>query len=215
MPVHNQASSRTSGGVGLVASSVLADPWFVPGPGRSPEPTSHAEDRATSESPTFAQLFSEHAPYVGRTLRFLGVAEANLEDACQEVFVVVHRRLPELYRSGGARSWIRQICVYVAQNERRRVRRCREDTVLEPIEIATAPMQHGDAERNEMRTRLLALLDGLSEDQRRVFVLYEIEQLTMAEVAAAVSCPVQTAYSRLHAARERIAEALRKADVMP
>lgn len=193
--------------MGLVASSVFAAPRLSPRPARAPE--RHAE-----APQTFDQLFWEHAPYVGRTLRFLGVAEANLDDACQEVFVVVHRRLAELVRSDGARSWIRQICVHVAQNERRRVRRCREDMALEPDEIATAPRQHGDAERNEMRERLLTLLDGLSEDQRRVFVLYEIEQLTMAEVATAVACPVQTAYSRLHAARESIAKALRKAEVM-
>jgi RNA polymerase sigma-70 factor (ECF subfamily) len=189
--------------VGLVASTALVEPRFV----------THAPPAHASAAPAFDELFSSFAPYVGRTLRFLGVAEANLEDACQEVFVVVHRRLRELDSSAGARAWIRQICVHVAQNERRRVRRCREDVIGEPIEIATAPMQHGDVEKSEMRTRLLALLDTLSEDQRRVFVLYEIEELTMAEVAAAVSCPVQTAYSRLHVARERMAQALRKVDV--
>jgi RNA polymerase sigma-70 factor (ECF subfamily) len=166
-----------------------------------------------AERPSFDRLFSEHVRYVGRTLRFLGVREAELEDACQEVFVVVHRRLPDFDPRGSVRGWIRQICVHVAQNERRRVRRSREDTFDPPIEVATAATQHGSAERREMRERLLALLDGLSDEQRNVFVLYEIEQLTMAEVAAALGCPLQTAYSRLHAARERLAEALPRDEV--
>jgi RNA polymerase sigma-70 factor (ECF subfamily) len=203
--------------VGFLASSLFADrgSWAVPRAEPLPVPWSDPAEGAMSERPTFDQLFSEHARYVGRTLRFLGISEANLEDACQEVFVIVHRRLREFDHEGSARSWIRQICVHVAQNERRRVRRRREDTVEEPLEIATPPAQHGNAERSEMRTRLLALLDTLSEDQRRVFVLYEIEQLSMAEVAVAVSCPLQTAYSRLHAARERITLAVQKAEVNP
>lgn len=169
--------------------------------------------RGMSARPTFDQLFSEHVRYVGRTLRFLGVREGELEDACQEVFVVVHRRLDDFDPRGSARAWIRQICVFVAQNERRRIRRAREDALDPEVDVATAPTQHGSAERSEMRGRLLALLDQLSDEQRSVFVLYEIEQLSMAEVAAALSCPVQTAYSRLHAARERIAKALPKGEV--
>jgi RNA polymerase sigma-70 factor (ECF subfamily) len=61
-----------------------------------------------------------------------------------------------------------------------------------------------------MRDRLLVLLDALTEDQRAVFVLYEIEQLTMNEIASAVGCPLQTAYSRLHAARARLEALARK-----
>lgn len=186
-----------------VASNVLAPVWSW----------AEATERTMSERPTFEKLFAEHVAYVGRTLRFLGVSEADLEDACQEVFVVVHRRLAEFDHEGSVRAWIRQIAVHVARNERRTSRRRRIDPAEDPDAIATAPLQHDKAEYNEMRRRLLVLLDGLAEDQRTVFVLYEIEELTMAEVAAVVGCPVQTAYSRLHAARDRIAEALRRAEV--
>jgi RNA polymerase sigma-70 factor (ECF subfamily) len=155
--------------------------------------------------PTFERIFEEHVRYVGRTLRYLGVAERELDDACQEVFIVVHRRLADL-QPDGARPWIRQICVHVAQNARRSARRRRESGD-EPPEVLAAPTQQTDAERNQMRARLLQVLEALEEEQRIVFVLYEIEGLKMNEVAAAAECPIQTAYSRLHAARARVQRA--------
>jgi RNA polymerase sigma-70 factor, ECF subfamily len=153
--------------------------------------------------PVFEEVFRAEAPNVGRTLRYLGVREASLEDACQEVFIVVHRRLAD-FEGGSLRAWIRQICVFVARNHRRTVLRRKEDPVDDAPEMVTPSTQQSDAERRQLRDRLLVLLDALPDDQRAVFVLYEVEQLGMVEVAAAVSCPLQTAYSRLHAARAKM-----------
>jgi RNA polymerase sigma-70 factor (ECF subfamily) len=170
--------------------------------------TAHAAawplDASVAREPiAFDVVFRQYAPYVGRTLRWLGVSAANVEDVCQEVFIVVHRRLPEVDSSGSLRAWVRQICVHAARNERRRVRR-KPEHHEPPADIATPAAQHGSVELREMQARLLAMLEQLTEDQRTVFVLYEIEQLSMAEVASAAQCPLQTAYSRLHAARARI-----------
>lgn len=64
------------------------------------------------------------------------------------------------------------------------------------------------------QARARALLDGvldeLDEERRAVFVLFELEQLAMKDVAAAVGCPIQTAYSRLHSAREKVEAAVRR-----
>jgi RNA polymerase sigma-70 factor (ECF subfamily) len=60
----------------------------------------------------------------------------------------------------------------------------------------------------QARAKLDAILDKLDDSKRAVFVLYEIEELSMSDVAAAVGCPVQTAYSRLHAARTEVAAAI-------
>ena len=154
---------------------------------------------------TFDRLFREHARYVGRTLRYLGVAERELVDACQEVFIVVHRRMGEL-QDGGARAWIRQICVYVAYNSRRSSRRRRESGE-EPPEVSTSATPQSDLERSQLSHKLLRVLEGLDEEHRVVFVLYEIEELKMAEVAEAMQCPLQTAYTRLHAARAKVQRA--------
>jgi RNA polymerase sigma-70 factor (ECF subfamily) len=160
------------------------------------------------DAPSFEQVFAEEVAHVGRTLRYLGVQEPSLEDACQEVFVIVHRRIGQL-RDHSARAWVRQVCVHVASNHRRSLRRRREDAVADPPEVAVPPPQDAEIERREARARLLAVLDGLPEEQRSVFVLYEIEQLSMQEIAAAVGCALQTAYSRLHAARAKVQKAMK------
>ena len=157
---------------------------------------------------TFERVFADHFPYVGRCLRYLGIPDADVEDACQEVFVVVHRRLGVFESPTALRAWIRQICVHVAQNQRRSRMRRREVHVAEPVEVAGPADQMHHLERTELRERLLLLLDELTDEQRTVFVLYEIERMTMADVASAAQCPLQTAYSRLHAARKRIEQAM-------
>ncbi len=177
-----------------------------------PMPRVESPRAASAEAlPTFEQIFRDEAAYVGRALRYLGVSEAHVEDACQETFVVVHRQLGQL-RGGSARAWVRQICVRVASNHRRSVRRRPEDGAAEPPEVAVRATQHDEAERSQARRRLLHALDALSEEQRHVFVLYEIEQLTMPEIAEAVGCALQTAYSRLHAARAKVQAAMKGTD---
>jgi RNA polymerase sigma-70 factor (ECF subfamily) len=160
---------------------------------------------------TFERIFQDEAAYAGRTLRYLGVREDHLEDAVQEAFVVVHRQLAQL-RGGSVRAWVRSICVRVASNYRRSLRRRREDAMAEPPEVAVPATQHGEAEGRQARRRLLAALDALPAEQREVFVLYEIEQLTVPEIAEAVGCPQQTAYSRLHAARTKVQAAMKGMD---
>jgi RNA polymerase sigma-70 factor, ECF subfamily len=177
----------------------LTQHLFMPGIEQTEAPAT-----AAARLPCFEQIFREEAAYVGRTLRYLGVHESDVEDACQEVFVVVHRRLATLYAAVSVRSWVRQICVFVASNHRRTIRRRREEVVAEPPDVCGSASQQGDVERRQLRDRLLAALDACTEEQRNVFVLYEIEQLTMPEIAEALGCALPTAYSRLYAARVKV-----------
>ncbi len=151
-------------------------------------------------------LFREHAPYVWRALRRLGVHEGDVEDVCQEVFLVVLRRQGDFEGRSSVRTWIYGIAVRVASDYRRSARVRREVLTDEvPEERQSAP-QHDALALRESAAALDRLLDQLDEAKRAVFVLYEIEQLTLAQVAEAVGCPVQTAYSRLVAARKTIEE---------
>jgi RNA polymerase sigma-70 factor (ECF subfamily) len=68
--------------------------------------------------------------------------------------------------------------------------------------IAIDPEQSTEARRACLM--LEALLIRLDDDKRQVFVLFEIEGLAMTQVAATLGCPLQTAYSRLHAARKAL-----------
>ena len=149
-------------------------------------------------------VFDEHARYVWRALRHLGIPEADVEDLCQEVFVVVQRKLSEFEGRSELRTWLYGICLRVAADHRRRAHVRNERPHPDPTEgLAASPGMRPDA-RAEARSALQALLGELDDDKRVVLVLYELEGLTMKEVAAAVGCPLQTAYSRLHAARARI-----------
>lgn len=150
-------------------------------------------------------IFRAEGPYVIRALRYFGVPERELPDVCQEVFVVVHRKLPEFEHRASIRTWLYRICQRAASDYRRRAHVRREHVTGEPIdsgEVASLDV----AETVMARRSLLRALDALDEQKRAVFVLYEIEGLTMKEVAEAVDCPLQTAYSRLHAARKLMSE---------
>jgi RNA polymerase sigma-70 factor (ECF subfamily) len=155
-----------------------------------------------TSQPSLRTIFDEHARYVIRTLRHLGVREADVEDVAQEVFVTVHRKLAEFEGRAKLRTWLYAICLRVASDHRRRAYVVRERAT------DTVPVDTGERTGNEPDTSLESrafvgeLLAELDDDKRTVLVLYEIEGLTMREVAEVVGCPLQTAYSRLHAARD-------------
>ncbi len=152
-------------------------------------------------------IFDEHARYVIRSLRHLGVREADVEDVAQEVFVTVHRKLPEFEGRSKLRTWIYAICLRVASDHRRRAYVVRERATSSPPIDDGQRSGHEPDTSVESRATLQGLLGVLDEDKRQVLVLYEIEGFTMREVAEVVGCPLQTAYSRLHAARELLRDA--------
>ena len=152
--------------------------------------------------PSMRTVFDEHARYVLRTLRHLGVRDADVEDVAQEVFVTVHRKLPEFEGRSKLRTWLYAICLRVASDHRRRAYVVRERATDNPP-VDTGERSGDEADTSlESRAFVLQLLGELDDDKRAVLVLYEIEGLTMREVAEVVGCPLQTAYSRLHAARD-------------
>ena len=124
--------------------------------------------------------------------------------------MVVHKKLAEFERRSLVRTWLYGIAVRVASDHRRRVRRRRELVTDVPPELLTDESPDDTAMMREARVLLDRILDTLDDDKRAVFVLYEIEQLAMNDVATAIGCPLQTAYSRLHAARDLVQSSIRK-----
>ena len=149
-------------------------------------------------------LFDEHGAFVVRSLRVLGVREQDLDDLLQEVFLVVYQRLHDYEERGSARAWLYSICTRVARAQRRRAWRRREDIRAELPEASVDAPQHQRVADREALALGQELLERLPRDQRDVFWLYEVEEIPMAEIAQALGCPLQTAYSRLRKARERI-----------
>lgn len=156
----------------------------------------------------FDDLYEEHVDFVWRSLRCLGIREAGLEDAVQDVFVVVHRRLADFQARSAVRTWLFGIVLRVARDHRRRERR---KGGLSPLDFEiedSAPGPHEEAARAEALRALAQALDVLDEDKRAVLVLAELEQMSAPEIAAALGVNVNTVYSRLRAARRAFEAAL-------
>jgi len=153
---------------------------------------------------TFQEIYDAHFRFTWRSLRRLGVPEADVPDAAQEVFLVVHRRLPEFEGRAKVTTWLYRICFRVA-NDRRRRAHVRREVPGEAAFASLADPRSGPDERTT-RTDDLALLDaGLQEmdlDQRAVFTLFEFEEMTGQEIAETLEIPLGTVYSRLRLARE-------------
>jgi len=150
--------------------------------------------------PSFDEVYAAHFNYVWRILRTFGVADAALEDAAQDVFVVVHRRLPEFEGRAAVTTWLFAIARRVAGAHRRKV-----DGRTEPLADEHAHASASDTfaafSRAQAAATVLAILDTLDEDKRIVFALVELEQLSVPEVARMLDINLNTAYSRLRLAR--------------
>jgi len=152
----------------------------------------------------FEAVFTELAPYVMRVLPRLGIAPAEVEDVCQEVFVVVHAKLSAFERRSSVRTWVYGICLRVASNYRDRAYRRREQTRDElPLQVDGA-RQEGDIEQQRTLQRLDAALAQLLPAQREAFVLHAIEELEVTEIAEAQGVSKFTVYARLYAARKHL-----------
>jgi len=167
-----------------------------------------------TELPNFRRIFDDHAAFVWRSLRYLGVAERDLEDHVQEVFVAIHRRLSEFEQRAALRTWIYAFCLRVASDYRRRAHVRREQLPAEFPEPPTEATQERELEHQRLRQRLIDALEQLDDAKREVFVLYEIEELEMKDVVELIGCPLQTGYSRLRAARATL-EGLLSAQLAP
>jgi RNA polymerase sigma-70 factor (ECF subfamily) len=164
-----------------------------------------------AESRDFEAIFREFAPYVVRVLPRMGVAASDLDDVMQDVFVAIHRALPQFEARSSLKSWVYGICIRTCSNYRQRAHRRRERLSGSVPEVAITT----DPEQSLMARRALERLDvalaQLPQPQRAAFVLYEIEELSIQEIAAALDCSKFTIYARLYAARRAVSAALRDA----
>ncbi len=152
----------------------------------------------------FQAVYDAHVGFVWRSLRRLGVPESTLNDAVQDVFLVVHRRLPDFEPHAKITTWLFRICLHTAKDYRQRAHVRRE--VQDDGQLDALADQTSDAtltlERQEDLALFEASLNKLDWDQRTVFMLFEIEKLTGDEIAEALDIPLGTVYSRLRLARQ-------------
>lgn len=181
--------------------------------GTPPARTRTGEEVAHIDQGTFAEIYEQHFDFVWRAARRLGVSHDALDDIVQETFVVVHRRLGEP-RSSSLRTWIYGVAAFTVRNHRRSLRRksphARGEPDPDPDELGDhdADSPERSAQKAEAARALHAVLQQLDEDQREVFVLVELEELSAPEVADALELNVNTVYSRLRLARASFEQAV-------
>jgi RNA polymerase sigma-70 factor (ECF subfamily) len=149
---------------------------------------------------TFDAVYAEYSAFAWRSLLRLGVPPDSVEDAVQDVFVVVHRRLGDFEGRSSLRTWLFGIALRVARTYRRRSTR----TTHEPLNedrVAAHAQPNDRLEQAEQAAIVHALLDALDEDKRVVFILAELEQLSAPEIAETLAIKLNTVYSRLRLAR--------------
>jgi RNA polymerase sigma-70 factor (ECF subfamily) len=162
---------------------------------------------AVDRDRAFRALYDEHAAFVWRNLRRLGVSDADVEDKVQEVFVVAHRRWPSFVDRGhGPRAWLFQIALRVASDARRHRRRhpVDPDGGIAQDRASIEPPQARDFARKEAIDLLDRALSTIDLGRRAVLVLHEIEQMTAPEIAKTLELPLNTVYSRLRVARSEL-----------
>jgi RNA polymerase sigma-70 factor (ECF subfamily) len=159
------------------------------------------EPIAALESVPFRTLYERHFAFTWRSLRYLGVPEALLDDAAQEVWVVVHRRYGEFEGNSDVKTWLFSIAINVERNIRR-VERRRGSQVPLPAELlASAGDPQVAHEVTEAWALVLGFVDTLDETRRAVFAANLVEGFSAAETAALTGMSIETVYNRVRALR--------------
>ncbi len=152
----------------------------------------------------FAELYEGNVDHVRSLARRHGVSEAALDDVTQETFIVCYRKFDEYDGNLPIRSWLAGILNRVVADHRRAYRRKDSSCLPLPPEDAlpsSAPPPSVEAEQAESLRLAEELIAELDADKREVFVLAEVHQLTVPEIADRLGANINTVYARLRAAR--------------
>ncbi len=175
----------------------------------SPQGAAAPSAVARGDELSFEQVYTEHFDFVWRSVRRLGVPQAATDDAVQDVFLVVHRRLSTFEGRSSLRTWLFGIVRRVARDHRpRRDREALSDDALSLIAESTDKAPDERAARNEAARLLNALLQTIDEDKREAFILAELEQFSVPEISATLGVNLNTVYARVRAARKELEDGL-------
>jgi RNA polymerase sigma-70 factor, ECF subfamily len=157
------------------------------------------------------RLYAEHAPFLGRVIQRLAGPGPHVDDLLQETFIVVFKKQRAFDGRAAVRTWLYAIASNLCLRHRRGIHRLnlfRSRLSSEAQEASAPPDQH--LERDQSCALVSEVLDRLPFRQREVFVLYELEELEGAEIAAMLGVPLGTVWTRLHHARKKFEELMRR-----
>jgi RNA polymerase sigma-70 factor (ECF subfamily) len=168
------------------------------------------EEASASARPAFRDLFEAHFSYVWNVLKRLGVAERDLEDLGQQVFLQVHGQLANFDTRRPIRPWLFSFAYHAASNYRALARHRVELSIVAPEAADFRPAADEQLiTRQELELAELALT-RVSLERRAVLLLHEVEGHSMPEIAETLGIPLNTAYSRLRLARQEYEVAVRR-----
>jgi RNA polymerase sigma-70 factor, ECF subfamily len=159
--------------------------------------------------PQFEAIYQQYFDFVWSSVRRLGVGGESMDDVVQEVFIVVHSRLHTVQHPESLRSWIYGIARRTVSGHRRSHRaKVVRESVVAAAGSKPSPTPLDLTEQAGEVKLLNKLLAGMDEAKREIFLLVELDEMSVPEVAEALEIPLNTAYSRLRAARLAFEEAL-------
>lgn len=160
-------------------------------------------------------VYREHVRFTWRIVQRMGIPKESVADVVQDVFLVVHRRLPDYDGRAPMKAWIAGICRGVARNHLRAAGRY--ERRLRLVRPTHPELDSGPAARLEMGHAIAHALDELEQEQRLAIVLTDIEGLSPADVAEFTGVSRNTVYSRLRLARKKLQARLQSlwSDVSP
>jgi RNA polymerase sigma-70 factor (ECF subfamily) len=162
----------------------------------------------------FERVYEAEFDFVWRSLHLLGVAPSAVDDAAQDVFSIVSRRLSGFEARSSLRTWLFAILQRVAANQRRTMRRKQRPlTPLDESVVSLLPTPHAQAEAAQSIDLVQRFCDTLEPEWRAVFVLALLEELPAPEVSQALGIPVNTVYSRVRHMREGLRRLLEDEEV--
>jgi RNA polymerase sigma-70 factor, ECF subfamily len=174
-------------------------------------PSSSSSSKTTNNDRTVT-LVRTQMPNVWRFLRRLGFTPADADDAAQEIFVIAAKKIDHI-EEGRERAFLYGIAVRLANRHRRnRARHNEKQTPSADIDAFESARPNADEllDQKEARALLDRILDSMSQDLRTTFTLFELEEMTMIEIAAVTDTPMGTVASRLRRAREHFQAAVRR-----
>jgi RNA polymerase sigma-70 factor (ECF subfamily) len=166
-----------------------------------------AIDSASSPRQRFHAVFEAEFAYVWTTLRRLGVFERDVEDVAHDVFLEVYAKIDRYDPRRPIRPWLFAFAYRFASDYRRLARHRVEVLADHDTEEGLARADELLERKDEQRV-LLEALEKIEEDRRGVFILHELDECPMNEIASALDVPVNTAWSRLRLARQEFQQAI-------
>ena len=152
------------------------------------------------------EAYQRELDYLMRTLRRLGVESEDVEDLAQEVFLVLRRTWHAYDPTRALKPYLFGIAFRVAAAYRRK--RWREVPLASVETPGNLPSPDRQLEANQARALILAALQRIPLQRRAVLVMHDIDEVSVQDVAATLSIPLFTAYSRLRKARRELEAAV-------